>query len=94
MAAIWPRLHAEAIFSVAQTEAEGLEFAQDVRTRAKRIGRTDPIVFLPGLATMIGSTEAEVKQREQDLWELLPTDYGVAPRRRVVADRSRSAGTG
>jgi FMN-dependent oxidoreductase (nitrilotriacetate monooxygenase family) len=71
-------LHAEAIFSVAQTEAEGVEFAQDVRNRAKRIGRTDPIVFLPGLATMIGSTEAEVKQREQDLWDLLPTEYGLA----------------
>ncbi|MGD0106703.1 MAG: LLM class flavin-dependent oxidoreductase [Rhodopila sp.] len=71
-------LHAEAIFSVAQTEAEGLEFTQDVRTRAKRIGRTDPIVFLPGLATMIGSTEAEVRRREQDLWEKLPTGYALA----------------
>jgi FMN-dependent oxidoreductase (nitrilotriacetate monooxygenase family) len=70
--------HAEAIFSVAQTEAEGLEFAQDVRTRARRFGRTEPIVFLPGLATLIGSTEAEVKRREQDLWELLPTEYGLA----------------
>jgi FMN-dependent oxidoreductase (nitrilotriacetate monooxygenase family) len=71
-------LHAEAIFSVAQTEADGLEFARDIRSRAARLGRTDPIVFLPGLATMIGSTEAEVKQREQDLWDLLPTEYGVA----------------
>jgi FMN-dependent oxidoreductase (nitrilotriacetate monooxygenase family) len=71
-------LHAEAIFSVAQTEAEGLEFALDVRTRARRMGRTDPIVFLPGLATMIGSTEAEVKRREQDLWDLLPIEYGLA----------------
>jgi alkanesulfonate monooxygenase SsuD/methylene tetrahydromethanopterin reductase-like flavin-dependent oxidoreductase (luciferase family) len=35
-------------------------------------------VFLPGLATMIGSTEAEVKRREQALWDLLPTDYSIA----------------
>jgi len=71
-------LHAEAIFSVAQTEADGLEFANNIRTRAHRLGRNDPIVVLPGLATMIGSTEAEVKQREQDLWDLLPTEYSVA----------------
>ncbi|WP_158930488.1 LLM class flavin-dependent oxidoreductase [Acidisphaera sp. S103] len=70
-------LHAEAIFSVAQTEADGLEFARNIRTRAERFGRTGPIVFLPGLATTIGSTEAEVKQREQALWDLLPTEYSI-----------------
>jgi FMN-dependent oxidoreductase (nitrilotriacetate monooxygenase family) len=71
-------LHAEAIFSVAQTEADGLEFAHNIRTRAERFSRTGPIVFLPGLATMIGSTEAEVKRREQALWDLLPTEYSIA----------------
>jgi FMN-dependent oxidoreductase (nitrilotriacetate monooxygenase family) len=71
-------LHAEAIFSVAQAEADGLEFAHNIRTRAARFGRTEPIVFLPGLATMIGSTEAEVKQRERHLWDLLQTEYSIA----------------
>jgi alkanesulfonate monooxygenase SsuD/methylene tetrahydromethanopterin reductase-like flavin-dependent oxidoreductase (luciferase family) len=71
-------LHAEAIFSVAQTEVEGEEFARDVRARARRFGRDDPIVFLPGLATMIGSTEVEVKRREkQGLWDLLSIEYGL-----------------
>jgi FMN-dependent oxidoreductase (nitrilotriacetate monooxygenase family) len=71
-------LHAEAIFSVAQTEADGLEFARNIRTRAERFGRGDPIVFLPGLATLIGSTEAEVRRREQALWDLLPAEYSMA----------------
>ena len=70
--------HAEAIFSVALTEADGLAFAQAIRARAKAFGRNDPIVFLPGLATTIGSTEAEVRQREQELWDLLPLEYGLA----------------
>jgi FMN-dependent oxidoreductase (nitrilotriacetate monooxygenase family) len=70
--------HAEAIFSVALTQEDGLSFARDVRARARALGRHEPIVFLPGLATMIGSTAAEVKQREEALWDLLPLDYGLA----------------
>jgi FMN-dependent oxidoreductase (nitrilotriacetate monooxygenase family) len=70
--------HAEAIFSVALSKADGRAFAQDIRARALALGRTDPIVFLPGLATTIGSTEAEVRQREEALWDLLPLEYGVA----------------
>jgi FMN-dependent oxidoreductase (nitrilotriacetate monooxygenase family) len=71
-------LHAEAIFSVAQTEPDAIAFAQDIRARARRAGRHDAIVFLPGLATMLASTDAEVKRREQELWELLPIEYGIA----------------
>lgn len=71
-------LHAEAIFSVAQTEADGLAFAQDIRSRARALGRSDPILLLPGLATMIASSEAELKRREQELWDLLPVEYGLA----------------
>lgn len=71
-------LHAEAIFSVAETEADGLAFAQDIRSRARALGRNDPILLLPGLATMIASSEAELKRREQELWDLLPVEYGLA----------------
>ncbi len=70
--------HAEAIFSVAQTQEDAMAFAQDVRARARGVGRTDDIVFLPGLATMLASTEAEVQRREEELWELLPSEYGLA----------------
>jgi FMN-dependent oxidoreductase (nitrilotriacetate monooxygenase family) len=69
--------HAEAIFSVGLTQADSLAYAQDVRARAWALGRSDGIVILPGLATMIASTEAEVKQREETLWELLPMEYGL-----------------
>lgn len=71
--------HAEAIFSVAQTLEDGIEYARDVRARAARFGRApDEIVFLPGLTTVIGSTEAEAKRREQELWELVPLENSLA----------------
>jgi len=69
--------HAEAIFSVAQTEAEGAAFARDIRARARAFGRDGGIVILPGLATLLGSTEAEVKRREEELWDLLPKEYAI-----------------
>lgn len=71
--------HAEAIFSVAHTKEEALAFAADVRARAGRYGRgPNEIVFLPGLATVIGSTETEARRREEELWELLPLDFALA----------------
>jgi len=69
--------HAEAIFSIAQTEEDGTAFGRDIRARAKSFGRGGEIVILPGLATMLASTEAEVKRREQELWELLPKEYAI-----------------
>ena len=60
-------VYAEAIFSAAQTREDGIAFAEDIRTRARAFGRTDNIVFLPGLGTMLASTEAEVARREQEL---------------------------
>ncbi|MBS7703770.1 LLM class flavin-dependent oxidoreductase [Chelatococcus asaccharovorans] len=70
--------HAEAIFSVAHTIAEATAFAADIRGRAARLGR-DPsgIVFLPGLGTLLGSTEAEARRREDELWSLIPGDYSL-----------------
>lgn len=70
--------HAEAIFSVAHTLEEALAFAGSVRTQAHTFGRHgDDIVILPGLATIIGSTEAEARRREEELWALTPGDYGL-----------------
>ena len=39
--------------------------------------RPHELVVLPGLATVIGSTEAEARRREQELAELIPIDFAV-----------------
>jgi len=70
---------AEAVFTLAQTIEEGAAYARDLRARAVAYGRSgDSIVILPGLATVIGSTEAEAKRRQDELWELVPIEYSLA----------------
>ncbi|MFB9950724.1 NtaA/DmoA family FMN-dependent monooxygenase [Rhizobium puerariae] len=69
--------YAEAIFSIAQTIEESVEFATDIRRRAAAYSRKGPILVLPGLSTLIGSTEAEVKRREEELWGLFPERAAV-----------------
>lgn len=69
--------HAEAIFSIAQTIEEGIEFATDVRRRATGFGRSGPILIMPGLSTLIGSSEYEVKCREDELWGLFPENSAL-----------------
>ncbi|MGF6427244.1 MULTISPECIES: LLM class flavin-dependent oxidoreductase [Bradyrhizobium] len=70
---------AEAVFTLAQTIEEGVAYARDLRARAAAYGRAgDSIVILPGLATVIGSTEAEAKRRQDELWELVPIEYSLA----------------
>lgn len=68
--------YAELIFTAAQSLQEAVVYANDLRSRARNFGRPDSIHILPGLVTIIGSTEAEAKQREQALWELVPIKYG------------------
>ena len=71
--------HAEAVFTLAQTIEEGFAYARDLRARAAAYGRPgDSIVILPGLTTVIGSTEAEAKRRQDELWELVPIEYSLA----------------
>ncbi|KIU44846.1 MULTISPECIES: LLM class flavin-dependent oxidoreductase [Bradyrhizobium] len=70
---------AEAVFTLTQTIEEGVAYARDLRTRAAAYGRAgDSIVILPGLATVIGSTAAEAKRRQEELWELVPIEYSLA----------------
>lgn len=71
--------HAEAVFTLAQSVEEAVTYARDLRARAAGYGRaSDSIVVLPGLATVIGSTDAEAKRRQHELWELVPIDYSLA----------------
>lgn len=70
---------AEAVFTLAQTIEEGVAYARDLRTRAVAYGRpATSIVILPGLATVIGSTEAEAKRRQDELWDLVPIEYSLS----------------
>ncbi|WP_349962715.1 LLM class flavin-dependent oxidoreductase [Rhizobium sp. ZPR3] len=71
--------HAEAVFSASQSLEESLDYARDLRTRAARYSRTpDSLLVLAGLATIIGSTEAEARRREEELRELIPLEYSLA----------------
>lgn len=70
---------ADAVFSVGEDRDLSRAYVDDLRSRAAAHGR-DPrsIVVLPGLATVIGSTEAEVRRREEELGSLIPLDYAIA----------------
>ncbi|MFJ2823898.1 LLM class flavin-dependent oxidoreductase [Streptomyces toxytricini] len=71
--------YAEAVFTAQQTLADAQAFYQDVKSRAARYGRSgDDIVVLPGIAPVIGSTEAEAKALERELTELQVPEYGLA----------------
>lgn len=69
--------HAEAVFSASQSLDEAIDYARDLKTRAAAYGRPAPLV-LAGLATIIGGTEAEARQRQEELWDLIPLDYSLA----------------
>ncbi|WP_072803922.1 LLM class flavin-dependent oxidoreductase [Rhodococcoides yunnanense] len=68
----------EVIFTAAQTVEEAREYYQDVKGRAAALGR-DPsqVVILPGLSTVVGSTEKEAKERRELLDELVPPQYAI-----------------
>jgi N-acetyl-S-(2-succino)cysteine monooxygenase len=70
--------YAEAIFTAQQELEVAAAFAKDVKTRAAQKGR-DPekIIILPGFSLIIGSTEAEAKQLENELFELTQVEHGL-----------------
>ncbi|MFI8103305.1 LLM class flavin-dependent oxidoreductase [Streptomyces sp. NPDC086023] len=71
--------YAEAVFTAQQTLADAQAFAKDLRARLPRYGRTDDqLLILPGIAPVIGSTEAEARALEQELTDLQVPEYGLA----------------
>ncbi|MBB6219433.1 LLM class flavin-dependent oxidoreductase [Rhizobium leguminosarum] len=71
--------HAQAVFSASQSFEEALAYAGDLRRRAERFGRAgSDILVLAGLATIIGSTEAEARRRQEELRDLIPLEYSLA----------------
>ncbi|HEX3737043.1 MAG TPA: hypothetical protein VHV53_05830, partial [Solirubrobacterales bacterium] len=63
----------------------------DLKRRAARAGR-DPgqIVILPGISPFIGSTEEEAKRVEEELLDLVQTEYALAQLSRML-DREITA---
>lgn len=70
--------HADAIFCAQHVLERSRAFRDDIRGRARRLGRDpDAIAILPGLLLSIGSTEAEAKARKRALDELAGEDRVV-----------------
>jgi FMN-dependent oxidoreductase (nitrilotriacetate monooxygenase family) len=67
--------HADAVFCAEHNLAQGKEFADKVKNRARDVyGRNpDEVLILPGLWPVLGSTEAEARERRDEL-ESLNTD--------------------
>ena len=63
---------AEAVFTAQQTLDDAQAFFADIKSRASRLGR-DPgsVKVLPGIVPILGGTEAEARQREQQLEDLI-----------------------
>ncbi|MDI1461196.1 NtaA/DmoA family FMN-dependent monooxygenase [Catellatospora sp. KI3] len=59
---------ADAIFTHAQTVEQGQAFARDIRARAAALGRDpDQIVIFPGISTIIADTDAQAREKEQEI---------------------------
>lgn len=69
---------AEAVFTVAQTIDEATDYARDLRSRVRSKGRSDDsVVILPGLAFVLGGTEAEAKRRQEEHLDRIPHEYSL-----------------
>jgi FMN-dependent oxidoreductase (nitrilotriacetate monooxygenase family) len=70
--------YAEAVFTAQQTLGDARAFYDDLKTRVARRGR-DPeeVKILPGIVPVLGGTEAEARELEQLLDELIVPEYGL-----------------
>jgi FMN-dependent oxidoreductase (nitrilotriacetate monooxygenase family) len=70
---------ADVVFT-AQTElAAAQEFYADVKGRTARYGRSpDDIKIMPGITPVVGRTEAEAREKYEELQALLPDDVALA----------------
>jgi FMN-dependent oxidoreductase (nitrilotriacetate monooxygenase family) len=67
---------AEAVFTAQQTLTDAQAFYQDLKARARALGR-DPetIKILPGIVPVIGATEAEAQALDAELERLIKPEY-------------------
>ncbi len=92
--------YAELVFAGQSTLGEAQAFYADIKRRARAQGR-DPeqVKVLPGVVTVIGSTQAEADRRREELENLVVDDYALArlammlevPVERLMLDRELPA---
>lgn len=70
---------ADAIFTNYTTLSDAQQFYQDVKSRAKALGRNpDEIIIMPGISPIIGHTEREAEQKYQELAQLVSIEQALA----------------
>ncbi|PBB66162.1 nitrilotriacetate monooxygenase [Mesorhizobium sp. WSM4312] len=70
---------ADVVFTAAQTFEEAKAFYDDLKGRMAAYGREpDDIKIMPGVSPVVAETEAEAREKHEDLQELIPDDVGVA----------------
>ncbi|ANT49492.1 LLM class flavin-dependent oxidoreductase [Mesorhizobium amorphae] len=70
---------ADVVFSAAQTFEEAKAFYDGLKGRLADYGREpDDVKIMPGVAPVVAETEAEAREKYEQLQELIPDDVGVA----------------
>ena len=70
--------YADAIFTAHQSFEDARKFYKDAKDRIARIGRNpDQVKILPGISFVIGKTEAEAKEREEELAEFMNFSHSL-----------------
>lgn len=68
--------YAEAVFTAQQTLADAQAFYADLKRRVVALGRDpDSVKILPGIVPVLGATEAEAREREEELDRLIVPEY-------------------
>jgi alkanesulfonate monooxygenase SsuD/methylene tetrahydromethanopterin reductase-like flavin-dependent oxidoreductase (luciferase family) len=76
---------ADIVFTAQHTTSGALEFRQDIRRRAAAYGRDpDQVKVLPGMAVVLGGTEAEAKAKREELDHALPMPRQIARMSKAV----------
>jgi len=70
---------ADVVFTAAQTFEEAKAFYDDLKGRMAAYGREpDDIKIMPGVSPVVAKTEAEAREKHEELQTLIPDDVGVA----------------
>ncbi|MFM0348184.1 NtaA/DmoA family FMN-dependent monooxygenase [Paraburkholderia sp. RL17-347-BIC-D] len=70
---------AHAVYSTQPFREDAFKYRAELRSRAQAQGRNpDAIKLIPGLITIVGSTEREAKERSEHLLSLIPLEVAIA----------------